>query len=131
MRQNGLGDLIGPSIVTMSALVDISAADSEQVVFYAKQALTIHRAYLLWNEATGASGAAEGDITIGTSTGGAELLAALAYSVSKATGSITDLTLLLGGKMTPGQSLFASHDQAASAAGTYFLVLEWSYDLVP
>src|SRR3990167_10980477 len=66
-----------------SSLFDISAADSEQVILHAKAALTITKAYLLWNEATGASGAAEGDITIGTATGGAEIVAATAYVVSK------------------------------------------------
>ena len=59
---------------------------------------------------------------------GAELVAATAYGASKASGSIQDLTLKLGGAVTVGQSVFASHDQAAGAAGTYFLFLEWSYD---
>ena len=122
-----VGGDVNPAMVSMSALYDISAADSEQVVLHAKAALTITKAYLLWNEATGASGAAEGDITIGTATGGAEIVAATAYPASKATGSVTDLTIA-SGAVAAGSSVFASHDQAASAAGTYFLVLEWSYD---
>lgn len=116
----------GPSHTTISTLYDISAADSEQVVLYAKQAITIRRAYLLWEEATGASGAAEGDITIGTATGGAQIVAAAAYAVSKASGSVQDLTLVTGA-LTAAQSVFASHDIATGAAGTYRLVLEWDY----
>ena len=112
--------------ITTSTLFDISASDSEQVVMYADRALLITSAYLLWEEATGASGAAEGDITIGTATGGAEIVAAAAYSVSKATGSIQSLTLVDGAVAAAG-SVFASHDQAASASGTYRLVLVWQY----
>lgn len=115
---------LSKSSFVVSDLFDISTADSEQVVFHAVEPKTIVRAFLLWEEATAASGAAEGDITIGTATGGAQLLAATAYPVSKATGSISTLTLLLDGALTAGQSVFASHDQAASAAGTYRLVLE-------
>src|SRR3990170_5385843 len=83
---------VNPTHVTQNgALFDISAADSEQVVLHAKAALTITKAYLLWNEATAASGAAEGDITIGVTTGGNEVVAATAYTVSKATGSVSNL----------------------------------------
>src|SRR3990167_2179245 len=89
-----VGGDVNPAHVTVGGTVfDISAADSEQVVLHAKAALTITKAYLLWNEATGASGAAEGDITIGVATGGAEIVAATAYVVSKASGSVTDLTI--------------------------------------
>lgn len=112
--------------VTRSALFDISAADSEQVVLYADRPLLITAAFLLWNEATAASGAAEGDITIGTATGGAEIVAATAYGVSKASGSRQVLSIVDGAVALDG-SVFASHDQAPSAAGTYFLVLVWHY----
>ena len=122
-----VGGDVNPAHVSMSALFDISAADSEMVVLHAKAALTITKAYLLWNEATGASGAAEGDITIGVATGGAEIVAATAYVVSKASGSVTDLTIA-SGAVASGESVFASHDVATGAAGTYFLFLEWSYD---
>jgi len=111
---------------TMSALYDISAADSEQVILYADRALLITSAFLLWNEATGASGAAEGDITIGTASAGAQIVAATTYAVSKATGSIQSLSLVDGAVAATG-SVFASHDVAAGAAGTYFLVLIWHY----
>ena len=112
--------------ITMSDLFDISAAASEQVILYADRALLITSAFLLWNEATAASGAAEGDITIGTTTGGAEIVAADAYDVSKATGSIQSLTIV-DGALAAGGAVFASHDQASGAAGTCYLVLIWHY----
>jgi len=129
LRMNGIGDYLDPTNMWVSDLFDISAAASEQV-FYFQQAATIHRAWIVWNEATEASGPAEGDITLGTTTGGAELVAATAYAASKATGSIQNLTLLLGGKVAGSSAIFASHDQAASATGTYFLCVEYTYDSV-
>lgn len=118
----------GGTIVVRSDLFDISAADSEQVIFNAKKgAATITAAYLVWNEATGASGAAEGDITIGTASGGGQIVTATAYSVSKASGSVQALSLA-SGALAANASVFASHDQAASADGTYYLFLELDYD---
>src|SRR3990167_4712841 len=112
----------GDPIVVRSALFDISAADSEPGIFFHTLGLTlnIRSASLVWNEATGASGAAEGDITIGTATGGAEIVAATAYPVSTASGAVTALTLVAT-TLADNAEIFASHDVAASAAGTYYL----------
>lgn len=111
-----------PFLVT-SALFDISGADSEQVVMHAVSELIIVQAGLIWNEATAASGAAEGDITIGVATGGAQIVAADAYDVSQASGAYQALTIV-DGEVAAGESVFASHDQAAGANGTYFLQLK-------
>ena len=110
-------------VVVTSELYDISAAASEQVVFHAVTASEILEAGLIWNEATAASGALEGDITIGTATGGAEIVVADSYDVSQATGAYQALTLVTG-VVAAGAELFASHDQASGAAGTYFLPLK-------
>ena len=110
-------------VVVTSELYDIDQAASEQVVFNAVTACQILEAGLIWNEATGASGAAEGDITIGTATGGGELVTADGYDVSQSSGAYQALTLVTG-VLTAGQSVFASHDQAAGADGTYFLQLK-------
>ena len=109
-------------IVVRSALFDISASDSEQVIFTNNLGVTlnINSAVLIWNEATAASGAAEGDITIGTTTGGAGIVAATAYGVSQATGAVTSLTLAAT-TLAANAEIFASHDVAAGAAGTYYL----------
>jgi hypothetical protein len=118
-----LGGQSGGIVIVTSALFDISAAASEQVLYHAVTADEILEAGIIWNEATGASGAAEGDITIGTTTGGAEVVAATSYTVSQATGSYVPLTLV-DGTLAAGDEVFASHDQAASADGTYFLQLK-------
>jgi hypothetical protein len=112
----------GYPIVIRSALFDISASDSEQVIFSNTLGLilNIRSASLVWNEATGASGAAEGDITIGTTTGGAGIVAATAYTVSLASGAVTALTLAAT-TLAVDAEIFASHDIATGAAGTYFL----------
>lgn len=110
-------------VIVRSALYDISAADSEQVVFHAVNPAVILEAGLVWNEATATSGAAEGDITIGTATGGAQIVAAASYPVSTASGAYTALTIV-DGTLAAGDSVFASHDQSAGAAGTYFLQLK-------
>jgi len=106
------------------ALVDISAAASEQVIFHAVTDVTITEIGIVWNEATAASGALEGDITIGVTTGGGEIVAATSYPVSKASGAYTALTIV-DGEVDAGESVFASHDQAAGANGTYFIVAKY------
>ena len=110
-------------VIVTSELFDISAAASEQVVFSAVTASEILEAGLIWNEATAASGAAEGDITIGTATGGGQIVAADGYDVSQASGAYQALTLVTG-VLAAGAEVFASHDQAAGADGTYFLQLK-------
>lgn len=112
-------------VVTIrSTLFDIDAADSEQVVFHAVTACQILEAGLMWEEATGTSGAVLGDITVGTTTGGAELVAATSYPLSTASGAYTALTLVTG-VLAAGDSVFASHDDAGTGfAGTYRLLLK-------
>ena len=118
-----LGGDAGGVITVMSELFNISDADSEQVVWHAVKAAEILEIGLLWEEATAASGAAEGDITVGTASGGGQIVTADAYDVSQATGAYQALTLAEG-TLTAGQSIFASHDIADSAAGTFRLLLK-------
>lgn len=112
----------GYPLLVRSALFDISASDSEQVIFSNTLGLTlnIRSASLVWNEATTASGAAEGDITIGTASGGGQIVAAFTYPVSTASGAVSALTLVAT-TLAADAEIFASHDVAASAAGTFYL----------
>ena len=109
-------------VVAMSELYDISASDSEQIVFRAVTASEILTAGLLWVEATDSAGADSGDITIGTATGGNQIVTAAAYGLSQATGDYQALTLVTGA-LAAGTSVFASHDTVAEA-GTYRLQLK-------
>ena len=96
--------------------IDISAAASEQLTFHAVTACEILECGIIYEEATGTTGASEGDITIGTTTGGNEIVEATPYAISKAVGAYQALTLVTG-VLAAGTSLFISHDQSASAAG--------------
>lgn len=108
----------GGVVVVTGQLVDISAGDSEQVLFNAVVASEILEAGLLWNEASAAdTGVNGGDATVGTATGGGEIVAATAYGVAAASGSYQALTLV-DGTLAAGDSVFWSHDQAVGA-GTY------------
>lgn len=113
----------GVMFVRSPLIYDISAAASEQVVFQAVTASQVLEAGLHWIEATPASGSLEGDITIGTATGGGQIVAATSYPASQAAESYQALTLVDGSVAASGK-IFASHDQAAGAAGTYWLQLK-------
>lgn len=117
------------SIATMSALVNISDGDEETIPLYCVAAATITRIDLVWQEATAASGAAEGDVTIGNVTGGAQHVTAVngAYAVSQLTGANQNLTITSGTVAADG-SVFQSHDIAAGAAGTYHCQYIWDFD---
>ncbi len=110
-------------VMVKSLLYDISVAASEQVIFNAVTACEVLEAGLIYNEATETSGAAEGDITIGTATGGGQIVAATPYVAAQATGSYQAL-VIAAGALAAGTSVFASHDQAASAVGTCYLLMK-------
>lgn len=111
------------NVAVWGPLVDISAADSEAVVFHAVASIEISEIGLLWEEATDASGSDTGDVTIGTTAGGAEIVAATAYAVSQASGAYQALTIAEG-TLAAGDSVFVSHDQIAEA-GTYRVVAKF------
>ncbi len=117
----------GSIIILLPTQVDISVSDSEVVEFHAVAALTITEIGLIWQEATPASGAAEGDITIGTASGGGQIVAAEAYAISQSVGDYQALTIA-SGAMAAGDSMFISHDQAASAAGLYQVLIKYDLD---
>ena len=116
------------SMAVTSILVDISAADSETMPLYAPAALTITKIDLIWVEATDASGAASGDITIGTASGGAEIVTAAngAYAVSQAAGQNQNLTITSGALAADG-TVFQSHD-TVTEAGTYHCQYLFDFD---
>ena len=105
-------------LLVRSDVYDISAAASEQVIFSNRFgfALRILDGFMVWSEATEASGPLEGDVTAGTAAGGAQIVAATPYPVSLAVGAVTALTLVTN-SLANGAEIFVSHDQAASATG--------------
>ncbi len=113
--------------ITTSILVDISAADSETMPLHCAAAATITRVDIIWVEATGTSGAAEGDITIGTASGGAQIVATTGYGLSAAAGSNANLSIA-SGAMAADATAFQSHDVADSSVGTYHCQYLWDFD---
>ena len=113
---------VGITIVT-SLLIDASAAASEQAIFDAVTACEILEAGLIWEEATDTTGAQVGDVTIGTTTGGNEIVEATSYGVSKASGAYQALTIA-DGALAAGDTVFVSHDDNGDEAGTYRVQLK-------
>jgi hypothetical protein len=111
---------------TRSILVDISAAASETIPLYAPAALTITRIDVVAVEAF-ASSTGPGDITIGTATGGAQIVIATAYTASLASGANQNLSIVSGAVAADG-SVFQSHDTSTGDAGTYHCHYLWDFD---
>ena len=104
-------------LIVRSALIDISDGPKEQVIFNAVTACEVIEAGLIWEEATDTTGAQVGDITIGTATGGGEIVAATSYGVAQASGAYQALTIV-DGALAAGSSVFASDDDAGTDPGT-------------
>jgi hypothetical protein len=102
--------------------INISDGDSEQLMFNAVTASEVLEIGLLWTEATDASGADSGDITVGISSGNGDIVSAAngAYAVSKAIGDYQALTIS-DGELVAGESIFFSHDIVAEA-GIYYVL---------
>ncbi|KKL93983.1 hypothetical protein LCGC14_1869220 [marine sediment metagenome] len=109
-------------IFVIGTLVDVSAGDSEQVVFHAATACQILEAGLMWEQGSGT--VAGGDITIGSASGGGQHVTAAngAYTNSTTSGDYQALTLSTKA-IAAGGSVFASHDIVA-AAGEYRLLMK-------
>ena len=109
-------------VMVLSTLYDISGTSSEQVVFNAVTACEVLEAGLIWEEATDSAGADAEDITIGTTSGGAQIVAATKFGLSQASGSYQALTLA-DGDLAAGDSVFAHHDLVAEN-GTFRLLMK-------
>jgi hypothetical protein len=115
-----------PSAVWMvDRAVTILDSGEEHVVFHAVAALTITEIGLVWFEATDVDAGA-GTVTVGTTTGGNEIVTATQHDNSQAVGAYQALSLA-SGAMGAGTSMFLTHVQAASEAGMYRL--QFKYDL--
>ena len=90
------------------------------------QAISIKRAYVLYTTATTGTVAAA-TISLGTTVGGVELVAATALENSKAVGTTTALTLTAAAaKVAANTMITATHTGIASTvAGEYRVVVEY------
>ena len=75
----------------------------------------------VYTEATDTSGAASANFKLGTAVGGAQIVAATAYEVSKAVGTTTTTTIVAG-RVAAGGACFVRHTGIASTeAGQGFV----------
>ena len=110
-------------LLIRSDLITLADSDLEQVIFSNRFgfALRILDAWLLYNTAA-TTASAVGDVTVGTTTGGAEIVAAASYTASAASGAVQALTLVIN-SLANGAEVFVSHDDAGAGAGSCFLFM--------
>lgn len=96
-------------------------------VLYSVNGLYIIDAYIVYSEATDTAGAASANVKIGTTAGGAQIVAQTALGVSKAVGAATALTLVSGGDYVPaGSTVFVRHTGVATTeVGQYAVQIRY------
>lgn len=115
-------------IRTKTFNVDNGAGTTDDdVLLYAVEDLQIMDACIVYSEATDTSGAGSANVKIGTTAGGAEIVAQTAIGTSKAIGSITALTIVAGGDFVPaGTSVRVRHTGvAATEVGQYHVQVRY------
>jgi hypothetical protein len=104
-----------------------AGATIDDVILCADEAITILSARIVYVDATSGTVAA-GNAAVGTTVGGAEIVAATAYGNSKAVGSYTDLTLVATA-VPANTSVFVRHTGVATtAAGQAYVQIEFTVD---
>jgi hypothetical protein len=97
----------------------------DDVLLKPTSAITIIAARIIYVDATTGTVAA-GNAKIGTTLGGAEIVAATAYENSKAVGTSTAMTIVAGA-VAAGGSVFVRHTGiAATAAGQAVIEIEYT-----
>jgi hypothetical protein len=99
----------------------------DDVILVPDQAITILSAKIVYVDATTGTVAA-GNAKIGTTVGGAEIVAATAYANTAAVGSTTAMTLA-SNNVAAGTPVIVRHTGvAATAAGQAYVQIEYSVD---
>jgi hypothetical protein len=96
-----------------------SGTTDDDLILHTDRAITVISAQVVYTEATDTAGVASANIKLGTAAGGAQLVAATAYQVSKAVGDKTAMTLVTGaGAVAADGEIWARHTGiAATEAG--------------
>ena len=104
-----------------------SGTTIDDVILAAVEALTITDARIVYVDATSGTVAA-GNVKVGTTVGGAEIVAATAYANSATVGTTTAMTLV-NAKVPAGTMISVRHTGvAATAAGQAFVQIEYMFD---
>lgn len=118
----------GPSLVlakTMRFDLDNGAGTTiDDVVLRPDVAITITAARIVYTDATSGTVAA-GNAKIGTTVGGAEVVAATAYENAKAVGTKTDMTIVAGAVAAGAPVIVRHTGVAATQAGQAYVEIEY------
>jgi hypothetical protein len=103
-----------------------SGTTDDDIILVPNRAVTILSARIVYVEATDTAGVTTGTVSIGTTVGGVDIVAATAFEISKAVGSVTDLTIV-DGAVAAGEMIAVRHTGiAATEAGAYFVQIEYA-----
>lgn len=118
------------SVKTQVFNIDNGAGTTvDDQTIYAVDDLFIKDAYIVYTEATDTAGAASANVKIGTTAGGAEIVAATNLGVAKAIGSVTTMTLTSAEYFVPaGTTVRVRHTGVAvTEVGQYFVQIRYYY----
>lgn len=123
------GTEAGPAVgIAKSRLFDLdngAGATLDDVILRPDVPITITAARIVYSDATSGTVAA-GNAKIGTTVGGAEIVAATAYENAKAVGTKTDMTIV-SGAVAAGTPVIARHTGVAvTQAGQVYVEIEYS-----
>lgn len=114
--------------IAMSSAFDLdngAGTTVDEAILCHSKAIVIYSAYKLYSDATSGTVAA-GTTQIGTSVGGAEIVAATAYGNAKAVGTKETMTLVTA-EVAAGTPVLVRHTGVASTqAGKCFTVIEYA-----
>lgn len=97
--------------------IDNGAGTTIDDVFYCVHDTFIDSVYPVYAEATDTAGVASANWKIGTAAGGAQVVAATAYEVSKAVGAAGTAGVLVISFVPAGTTLFVRHTGIAATEG--------------
>lgn len=122
----------GPALVTVrSRVFDIdngAGTTVDDCILRPESAITITGARIVYTDATTGTVAA-GNVKIGTTVGGAEIVAATAYENAKTIGTVTAMTLVASA-VAASAPVFVRHTGiAATAAGQAYVELEYRFNV--
>jgi hypothetical protein len=114
--------------VVLSPEIDLDNGNGttrDYLAYYCSKQVTVRQAKIVYTNATTGTVAAASAV-VGTTVGGAEIVAATNYENSKAVGATTSMTLVAGGEVVPANTpILVRHTGVASTqAGMAHVVLE-------
>lgn len=103
---------------------------ADYIILVPSDGITIIAVRFIYTEATDTAGVASANVKVGTAVGGAELVAATAYEVSKAVGTHTAMALETGAGAVAADGMVAVRHTgiASTEAGEGFVQIEFTVD---